>query len=96
MAVNDWPKRTNSTIFTDPGGPLAELTAPAAYAADRGWDQELPWVREGAETAPVAVAPGEVIAAAVAVDIGLPRRKVDGQGHAVRDLRALVLDDERV
>ncbi|MDX3454275.1 hypothetical protein PV396_20395 [Streptomyces sp. ME02-8801-2C] len=51
-----------------PGGSLAELTVPAAYAADRGWDQELPWVRKGAETAPVAVAPGSGTVAYVVAD----------------------------
>lgn len=51
-----------------PVGALAELTVPAAYDADRGWDQELGWVQEGAETAPVAVAPGSGTVAYVIAD----------------------------
>lgn len=51
-----------------PVGSLTELAVPAAYAADRGWDQELPWVREGAETAPVAVAPDSGTVAYVVAD----------------------------
>ncbi|MEW2118527.1 hypothetical protein AB0945_25725 [Streptomyces sp. NPDC005474] len=42
---------------SQPVGKLAGLTVPAAYDAGRGWDQELPWVQKGADTAPVAVAP---------------------------------------
>ncbi|WP_405817325.1 hypothetical protein OG241_22645 [Streptomyces sp. NBC_01390] len=51
-----------------PGGSLVELTVPAGYDADRGWDQELSWVREGSETAPVAVAPGSGTVAYVVAD----------------------------
>ncbi|MDW4908326.1 hypothetical protein RB628_24040 [Streptomyces sp. ADMS] len=51
-----------------PGGTLAELAVPAAYDAGRGWDQELGWVEEGAESAPVAVAPGSGTVAYVIAD----------------------------
>lgn len=51
-----------------PAVALAELTVPAAYDTTRGWDQELPWVREGAETAPVAVAPASGTVAYVIAD----------------------------
>ncbi|MFI1356842.1 hypothetical protein ACH4TV_25160 [Streptomyces sp. NPDC020898] len=51
-----------------PAVTLAELTVPAAYDATRGWDQELPWVREGSETAPVAVAPASGTVAYVIAD----------------------------
>ena len=50
------------------GGSLAGLTVPAGYDAGRGWDQELGWVEEGAETAPVAVAPGSGTVAYVVAD----------------------------
>ncbi|ELP67002.1 hypothetical protein ACKI1I_35480 [Streptomyces turgidiscabies] len=48
--------------------PLAELTVPAAYDGARGWDQELAWVPKGAETVPVAVAPGSGTVAYVVAD----------------------------
>lgn len=50
------------------GGPLVELAVPAGYDPGRGWDQELTWVQEGAETAPVAVAPDSGTVAYVVAD----------------------------
>lgn len=37
--------------------PLIELALPAAYDANKGWDETLSWVPQSAATLPVAVAP---------------------------------------
>ncbi|MFI6468535.1 hypothetical protein [Streptomyces sp. NPDC050538] len=53
----DGSGKNNDPDATSRAEPLAKLSVPSAYSADKGWDAILNWVPESVSTLPLSVAP---------------------------------------